>query len=120
MTELIPFLGSLCLAISGMTGLCLAQQRHFRQARPSSVLSAGRQNMLRWSGWTLLVCSAWPSAAALGAGTGLTLWFGALTTAALLPVLLLSYAPLWVSRLGMLALPAGLAASGLVLWTLPT
>lgn len=87
-----PFLLALALAYAGLTAVCLSMERHYRHvwrrmpARRTTVL-------LRTLGFALLALALRPCMAALAGCTGVILWFGVLTAAALLLVFLLPYAP---------------------------
>jgi len=100
-------LTSLFLAYAGFLGLGLAMDRHHQQVfavRPS----AGRQRAMTVAGWALLALSPVPSVIGLGWSIGLSAWFGLLTVAATVLVLLLPYAPRAALRLGVAAPAAAL------------
>ncbi|MCC5810783.1 MAG: DUF3325 domain-containing protein [Ectothiorhodospiraceae bacterium] len=110
MIESLFIISAFGMAIAGMVGLSLTKERHFRLALPLSTANTGRQRALFWGSWLLLLLSALPSILGWGSGSGLTGWFAVLTVAALFPVVLLSYAPQWLSGLGWTGLALGLVA----------
>lgn len=80
----------LLLAYSGMLGLCLGVERHFKQVWqrvPGPLLRRG----LRLGGWLGLAGSFVASAAAWGWAMGPIGWFGLVSLAGLALVLLLPY-----------------------------
>lgn len=102
----IPAFG---LAFAGLTGLCLAMPRHYRQWR-SGHAPALQRHLLRIGGWLLLALSAWASMRAWGAGSGLAGWLGIVTAAGLLLVWLLPYAVRWIAPLAGAGAVLGLGA----------
>lgn len=80
----------LLLAYSGMLGLCLGVERHFKQVWqrvPGTVL----RRSLRLAGWSGLVASFAASVVAWGWAMGPIGWFGLISLAGLALVLLLPY-----------------------------
>lgn len=92
--------GSLCYA--GLSGLCLAMDRHHRQVWTGKAPAA--QRGLRLAGWLLLALALWPCILAWGAAVGVVLWLGWLAVGGLLLVLLLPYRPRAAALLAALAL----------------
>lgn len=81
--------GALCYA--GMAALCLSMDRHHRQVWAGT--APARQRGLRILGWLLLAVAVWPCIQTWGGPVGVVIWFGLLSAAALLLVLLLPYQP---------------------------
>lgn len=102
--------GALCYA--GMAALCLGMDRHHRQVW--SRTSPRVQRGLRLVGWLLLAVALWPCIRAWGSSVGVVIWFGLLTAAALLLVLLLPYRPRGAALLMGLTLLGSLPA---LLWS---
>ncbi|MCQ2999465.1 DUF3325 domain-containing protein [Pseudomonas syringae] len=84
-------IAGLMLAYSGMLGLCLGLERHFKQIwqRPPSVLFC---RLLRVAGWSALAASFATCVFAWGWAMGPVGWFGLISLAGLALVLLLPYA----------------------------
>lgn len=80
----------LLLAYSGMLGLCLGLERHFKQVW-GRVPSPTLRRVLRAVGWLALAGSFATSVAAWGWAMGPIGWFGLLSLAGLGLVLLLPY-----------------------------
>lgn len=93
---------ALSLAYSGFAGICLAMQRHHRQACGRDI-GPTAQTGCRMAGWLLLVSSLAPCFAAWDWATGMVAWFGVLTTAGLMLTFLLPYAPRAAAALGIVA-----------------
>ncbi|MGL4316030.1 MAG: DUF3325 domain-containing protein [Pseudomonas sp.] len=104
-------LGS-ALCYAGMAALCLGMDRHHQQvwSRKAPRLQRG----LRLAGWLLLGVALWPCIRAWGSSVGVVIWFGLLTGAALLLVLLLPYRPKGAALLMALTLLGSLPA---LLWS---
>ena len=102
--------GALCYA--GMAALCLGMDRHHRQVW--SRTAPRRQPGLRVGGWLLLAVALWPCIQVWGASVGVVIWFGLLSAAALLLVLLLPYQPKGAALLMGLTL---LGSLPLLLWS---
>lgn len=91
------------LAYAGMAGLCLAMDRHHRQV----IGRAPRRGIvvaLRLAGATALVLSFAAAVAADGWALGPVAWFGGLTAAGLVLILLLPYRPRLAVALGLVGL----------------
>ena len=88
----------LLLCLLGMACLCLAMPRHF-EAACGGKPAAAQARALRLLGWGLLLLALWPAVRAAGPSVGLALWAAALTPAAVLSLLLLSYRPRWLAPL---------------------
>ena len=102
-------IASFALSYAGLSGLCLAMERHHQQVlqwRGSALWARG----LRTFGWVLLSLSLVCCMAGWGASVGLVAWFGILSAAALLIVLLLPYAPRAIARGAVSATAVGLLA----------
>lgn len=80
----------LLLAYSGMLGLCLGLERHYRQVWPR-VPGPVLRRVLRMGGWLALLGSFAASVAAWGWAMGPIGWCGLLSLAGLGLVLLLPY-----------------------------
>lgn len=104
------FIGALLFAYTGMMGLCLGLERHYKQVcgKPGPLWL---RRSLRAGGWLALAVSLFLCAAAWGWAMGPVAWFGALSLGGLVLVMLLAYGP----RLAV-ALAALLPAWGL--WSL--
>lgn len=100
---------SLALCHAGLSGVCLAMDRHYRQVcqRPASPV---RTQTLRFGGWLLLVLSLLACMRSSGASAGAVLWFGVLSTSAAAIVVMLAYAPRAVARSALIAAPVGALA----------
>lgn len=98
---------ALLLCYGGFTALCLSMDRHHAELlghRPS----ARRRQLIKLSGWLLLVLSLWAAVSSTGWGLGLVEWFAVLMLSALLLVLLLPYRPrlaLSLAGMGLLVSP---------------
>lgn len=99
---------ALALAYGGMTSLCLVIDRHYGQVR-GRALTTGPRRGFHVLGWLLLALALWPCIAAWSASVGVVVWFGCLSTAALLLALLLPYAPRLAVRLAVIAVTVALA-----------
>lgn len=93
---------ALSLCYAGLSGLCLAMNRHHQQVWARK--AAARQHGLRIAGWLLLALALWPCVLAWGAAVGVVLWLGWLALAGLLLVLVLPYRPRSAALLAALAL----------------
>src|SRR5450830_62035 len=114
----LPFLATLALAYSGWVALSLAMDRHYadiygRGAEPSVRLRLRG----RWLGTLALIVAFIICVRDNGWGIGPVAWLGTMTTAALLLVLQLCYAPRSVMGTGK---PALVLAGLLVIATLVT
>lgn len=95
-------IASLLLAYSGLLGLCLGLERHYKQLY-QRLPGAGLQRLLRTVGWALLGASLACCAQAWGwamAGVG---WLGLVSLAGVTLVMLLPYAPrlsVWLAGAG--------------------
>jgi len=107
MTPLVVAL-NVALCFAGFAALALSLDRHHRDALAGRV-PAGRVLPMRLAGWALLALSLTAAIAWEGWNFGPVQWIGALTSAALLVVLVLSYRPVWLRPAALLALPLGLA-----------
>lgn len=85
---------SACFALTyaGLSGLSLAMDRHHEQVwhQPSSSL---RCRTFRVSGWLLLCVSLLACLSNAGIAVGIVEWFGMVSAAAMVVILLLAYAP---------------------------
>lgn len=79
------------LSYAGMAALCLGMDRHHRQVWTRT--APARQRALRIIGWLLLAAAIWPCVRAWGSSVGVVIWFGLLSAAVLVLVLLLPYRP---------------------------
>ncbi|MBX8513170.1 DUF3325 domain-containing protein [Pseudomonas cichorii] len=87
----IALITSLLLAYSGMLGLCLGLERHYKQLSqrpPSKTL----RHTLRTAGWLALAGSFFTSAQVWGWAMGPVGWLGLVSMTGLALVLLLPYA----------------------------
>lgn len=91
---------SLALCFSGFVALCLSIDRHHEQILGKRPHAATRLT-LRLAGWLALATAAAPCINPLGVSVGLTLWAALLSVAALLQVLLLTYAPRFIVPLAL-------------------
>jgi hypothetical protein len=87
----IAWVASLLLAFSGMLGLCLGLERHFKQIWQRAP-SSGLRRTLRTAGWLALAASFAASVLAWGWAMGPVGWFGLMSLAGISLVLLLPYA----------------------------
>ncbi|MBI6854208.1 DUF3325 domain-containing protein [Pseudomonas cichorii] len=87
----IALITSLLLAYSGMLGLCLGLERHYRQLSPRP-LSRALRHTLRTAGWLALAASFFTSAQVWGWAMGPVGWLGLVSMTGLALVLLLPYA----------------------------
>lgn len=87
---------TLLLCLLGMVCLCLAMPKH-SEAAAGRKPSAGQGRALQLIGWALLLLALWPAVRTAGPSVGIALWALALTPAAVLSLLLLSYRPRWLS-----------------------
>jgi hypothetical protein len=97
---------SLALCYAGLSGVCLAMDRHYRQVcqRPPSSM---RMQALRFGGWLLLALSLLACMRSIGASAGAVLWFGVLSICTAAIVVMLAYAPSAVARCALIAAPIG-------------
>jgi uncharacterized protein DUF3325 len=97
-----PFWLSFALAYAGFTAVCLAMDRHARHVsrRPPARRTA---TLLRAGGYGLLALAAVPCVRALEGSTGLVMWLGVLSAAALSLIFLLPYAPRLAAALAVVA-----------------
>ena len=75
---------ALSLCYAGLSGLCLAMNRHHQQVWARK--AAARQHGLRIAGWLLLALALWPCVLAWGAAVGMVLWLGWLALGGLLSI----------------------------------
>ncbi|MDR6713458.1 hypothetical protein J2W83_003066 [Pseudomonas hunanensis] len=89
---LITIIGGLLFAYAGMLGLCQGLERHYKQvwARPCP---RGLRLSLRGLGWAALLASLVLCAQAWGWAMGPVAWFGAISLAGMVLVMLLPYWP---------------------------
>lgn len=85
-------IGALLFAYAGMTGLCQGLERHYKQVWGRACPGVLRR-LLRGIGWAGLVVSLLLCAQAWGWAMGPVAWFGVISLAAVLLVLLLPYWP---------------------------
>jgi hypothetical protein len=100
-------IASFALCYAGLSGLCLAMDRHHQQVlqrRGSAVWTRS----LRAIGWVLLALSGLCCVVGWGVSVGVVAWSGILSAAALAIVVLLSYAPRAVARGAVSAAAIGL------------
>lgn len=93
------------LCVAALSALCLSQSRHHLEAfgvRPGR----GRVVTLRLAGWACIGLSLAVAGYREGWALGPVQWVGALTASALGIVLLSTYYPSAVSRIGVVALAA--------------
>lgn len=105
----IAVTSALALAYTGMTGLCLAMDRHQAHVWGRDPSPAARRG-LRGAGWALLALALLPCLATWGASVGIVAWFACLSAGALLLVGLLPYAPRATPALGVLSALLALTA----------
>lgn len=86
------FIGGLLFAYSGMLALCQGLERHYKQVwgKPCTVW---QRRLLRAAGWAGLAASLGLCVVAWGWAMGPVGWFGAISLAGLLLVMLLPYLP---------------------------
>lgn len=85
-------LSSYLLALAGLSGLALAQSRHYQtvfDTRPDSA----RLPYIRLAGWAVLALSLTVAVLRWGVSVGMTAWLGLLTVAVLQASLTLTYRP---------------------------
>ncbi|MDD2134449.1 DUF3325 domain-containing protein [Pseudomonas kurunegalensis] len=85
-------IGGVVFAYAGMLGLCQGLERHYKQVWSRACTPALRVG-LRSAGWLALLASLMMCAQAWGWAMGPVAWFGALSLAGLLLVMLLPYWP---------------------------
>lgn len=100
---------SLALCYAGLSGVCLAMDRHYRQVyrRPAASMQT---QALRFGGWLLLALSLLACMRSIGASAGAVLWFGVVSICTAALVLMLAYAPHAVARCALIAAPVGVLA----------
>ena len=99
---------SLALAYAGLTGLCLAMERHHEQVFQTRRIPPWRGRLLRAAGWLLLAASLVAAVSDTGWALGIVLWAGSLTAAALLLTVLLPYSPRAAATAALSPLPVAL------------
>ncbi|MFP6848312.1 MAG: DUF3325 domain-containing protein [Pseudomonas sp.] len=112
MSTTLALLLAAALCYAGMAALCLGMDRHHQQVW--SRKAPRRQRGLRLAGWLLLAIALWPCVQAWGGAVGVVIWFGLLSAAALLLVLLLPYRPQGAALLMVLAM---LGSLPVLLWS---
>lgn len=112
MDTLLALILGIALCYAGMAALCLGMDRHHRQVW--SRIAPRLQRGLRVAGWLLLAVALWPCIRAWGGSVGVVVWFGLLSAAALLLVLLLPYRPRGAALLMGLAIVGSLPV---LLWS---
>lgn len=100
---------SLALCYSGLGGVCLAMDRHYRQVCQRSA-SPMRTQTLRFGGWLFLALSLLACMRGSGASVGAVLWLGVLSTCAAAIVVMLAYTPRALGRSALIAAPIGALA----------
>ena len=85
-------IGGVLFAYAGMLGLCQGLERHYKQVWSRACPPALRVG-LRSAGWLALLASLVLCAQAWGWAMGPVAWFGVLSLAGLLLVMLLPYWP---------------------------
>ncbi|GEP03230.1 DUF3325 domain-containing protein [Methylobacterium oxalidis] len=108
MTPLVLTL-NLTLSFAALAALALSLDRHHRDAFLTRAPRA-RARTLRLAGWAGILASLAVAVAFEGWNFGPVQWIGALTGAALLVVVLLSYRPRWLRPAALAALPLALVA----------
>lgn len=98
---MLSMMGAAVLAYAGMLALCQGLERHFKQVWRRTCPLALRRS-LRGLGWLGLLFSLLLCAQAWGWAMGPVAWFGMMSLAGLLVVLLLPYWPRMAA--GLLAL----------------
>lgn len=96
------------LVYAGMTALCLSMEKHYAQAMRSADLSPGRKKCLKILGWGLLALGILSSIYGWSPTIGVVVWSGFVSVAAISIVLVLSYFPTQVVRIGAGAVIVGL------------
>ena len=91
-----------CLAYAAFTSLCLAMERHAREALGAKPTST-RKIALRVAGSVLLCISCALAVAARGWAFGIVEWCGALSVSAICLTFLFPYRPRWILRLAIAA-----------------
>lgn len=106
---LVAGICSLALCFAGLSGVCLAMERHYSQVcrRPASPMQA---QALRFGGWLLLAFSLLACMRSSGASAGAVLWFGVASICTAAIVLMLTYSPRAVARCALIAAPVGALA----------
>ena len=96
---------SFLFIFTGFIALSLSMKRHFKQCSPQRRMpSLKLLFVFRLAGYISLIISMSLCMIAQDLGLGLVLWFGLLTIAALLQLLLLTYKPQWVIPIGFINL----------------
>lgn len=92
---------------SGFTSICLAKSRHWQQVFPAQTLmvAAPIRKALQITGWLQLLLGAACCVQAQGFATGSVLLWGLVSTAALLLIMLLPYAPRFAAGFAVAAPP---------------
>lgn len=90
-------IAAFALCYAGLSALSLAMNRHHQQVLKQAP-SQRRTHGLRSTGWALLVLSLVGCMMGWGASVGAVVWFGVVSAAAPVVVLLLPYAPETVVR----------------------
>lgn len=80
------------LCYVGFSALCLSMKRHY-DALVGGVLSTGRGQALKVSGWVALLLSCAVALISQSLGQALVQWFAALMSSAVLFVFVMSYWP---------------------------
>jgi hypothetical protein len=111
-------IASLALCYAGLTGLCLAMGRHHQKVLQRQI-AKGRALGFRAAGWALLTLSLVACVIGWGASVGVVVWFGVLSAAALIIIVLLPYAPLVIARAGASAAAVGVVTLTWVVLRLP-
>ncbi|WDY59645.1 DUF3325 domain-containing protein [Pseudomonas sp. PSKL.D1] len=84
--------GGVLFAYAGMLGLCQGLERHYKQVW-NTACPVPLRRLLRGAGWLALAISLWLCAQAWGWAMGPVAWFGAMSLAGLLLVVVLPYWP---------------------------
>lgn len=95
---MVQYFAGFWLAYMGMLGLCLSRERHF-QALLGRVPEPSRVVLLQRGGWVASVLSLWPCWLAWQGPMGIVAWFGQLSLAGFILVMLLGLVPRFVLRL---------------------
>lgn len=93
---------ALAFAYAGMTALCLAMRKHYRQVWNRNPIQAERIS-LRIAAWILLIASLALCIMGWGASIGPVAWFGMLSVTGLILIFLLPCLPRLAVSLGVLA-----------------